>query len=119
MFVIFFDVQMMEEEEVEVPVAKAAKMDTDETPSDSAPSATEADINMQDAKFDTPGAENGVPDSKDNPIQMETDAKVIRRHLSYKLSCGFKCRLSNWVCCRRRRLSIKIHLIFGSVDWIL
>ncbi|KAG5537664.1 hypothetical protein RHGRI_024944 [Rhododendron griersonianum] len=68
---------MLEEEEGEVPVAKeAAKMDTDETPSDSAPSATETDINMQDAKFDTPGAENGVPDSGDKPIHMETDAKV-------------------------------------------
>ncbi|XP_058226855.1 heat shock 70 kDa protein 15-like [Rhododendron vialii] len=68
---------MLEEEEGEVPVAKeAAKMDTDETPSDSAPSATETDINMQDAKFDTPGAENGVPDSGDKPSHMETDAKV-------------------------------------------
>ncbi|KAI8544416.1 hypothetical protein RHMOL_Rhmol08G0294800 [Rhododendron molle] len=68
---------MLEEEEDEVPVAKeAAKMDTDETPSDSAPSATETDINMQDAKSDTPGPENGVPDSGDKPIHMETDAKV-------------------------------------------
>ncbi|KAF7135359.1 hypothetical protein RHSIM_Rhsim08G0221200 [Rhododendron simsii] len=69
---------MLEEEEGEVPVAKeAAKMDTDETPSDSAPSATETDINMQDAKFDTPGSENGVPDSGDKPIHMETDAKAM------------------------------------------
>lgn len=88
MFVILFDVQMLEEEEGEVPVAKeAAKMDTDETPSDSAPSATETDINMQDAKFDAPGSENGVPDSGDKPIHMETDVKVIRRHFPYnKLS---------------------------------
>ncbi|KAH7865813.1 hypothetical protein Vadar_011568 [Vaccinium darrowii] len=68
---------MLEEEEVEVPVAKeAGKMDTDETSCDTAPSATETDVNMQDAKSDTPGAENGVPGSGDKPIQMETDAKV-------------------------------------------
>lgn len=77
----------MEEEEVEVPVTKeATKMETDEAPSEVAPpSAEEADVNMQDAKGtdDTPGAENGVPESGDKPVQMETDAKVSG------LLCGF------------------------------
>lgn len=74
----------MEEEEVEVPVSKEpakedAKMDTDEAPNDAAPaSSNEADVNMHDAKgtADYPGTENGVPDSGDKPVQMETDVKV-------------------------------------------
>ncbi|KAH9714511.1 Heat shock 70 kDa protein 14 [Citrus sinensis] len=47
---------LLEEEEVEVPVTKepekeAAKMETDEVPSDAAPpSSSETDVNMQDAK---------------------------------------------------------------------
>lgn len=72
---------LLEEEEVEVPVTKepekeAAKMETDEVPSDAAPpSSSETDVNMQDAKgtADAPGAENGVPESGDKPTQMETD----------------------------------------------
>lgn len=80
----------MEEEEIEVPVTKeqtkeAAKMETDEAPSDAAPPSTkETDVNMQDAKdtADAPGAETGVPESGDKPAQMETDAKVSR-HDSY------------------------------------
>ncbi|GMP34822.1 hypothetical protein CsSME_00007534 [Camellia sinensis var. sinensis] len=75
---------LLEEEEVEVPVVKepakeANKMETDEAPSDTAPSAlTESDVNMQDAKGDTdvPGAENGIPESGEKPVQMETDAKA-------------------------------------------
>ncbi|PSS07446.1 Heat shock 70 protein [Actinidia chinensis var. chinensis] len=72
---------LLEEEEVEVPIVKesakdAAKMETDEAPNDSTPSATENDINMQDAKADASGPENGVPESGDKPVQMETDAKV-------------------------------------------
>ncbi|CAL5439826.1 unnamed protein product [Camellia sinensis] len=72
---------LLEEEEVDVPLVKeptkeATKMDTDEAPSDAAPSASETDVNMQDAKADAPRAENGVPESGDNPVQMETDAKV-------------------------------------------
>ncbi|GMP34821.1 hypothetical protein CsSME_00007534 [Camellia sinensis var. sinensis] len=54
-------------------------METDEAPSDTAPSAlTESDVNMQDAKGDTdvPGAENGIPESGEKPVQMETDAKA-------------------------------------------
>ncbi|KAJ4718159.1 putative Heat shock 70 kDa protein [Melia azedarach] len=72
---------LLEEEEIEVPVAKepekeAAKMETDEAPSDAAPpSSNETDVNMQDAKgtADAPGAENGVPESGDKPVQMETE----------------------------------------------
>ncbi|XP_057459721.1 heat shock 70 kDa protein 15-like [Actinidia eriantha] len=72
---------LLEEEEVEVPIVKesakdAAKMETDEAPNDSTPSAAENDINMQDAKADASGPENGVPESGDKPVQMETDAKV-------------------------------------------
>ncbi|XP_030464635.1 heat shock 70 kDa protein 15-like [Syzygium oleosum] len=75
---------LMEEEEVEVPVTKDAaqeanKMDTDETPSDTAPPASaEADVNMQDAKSaaDAPGVENGVPETGEKAVQMETDIKT-------------------------------------------
>ncbi|PWA80993.1 heat shock protein 70 family [Artemisia annua] len=59
--------QLMEEEEVDVPVAKeSTKMDTD------VPATNETDVNMQDAS----GTENGAPETGDNPAQMETDAKV-------------------------------------------
>ncbi|KAB2065398.1 hypothetical protein ES319_A09G086400v1 [Gossypium barbadense] len=75
---------LLEEEEVEVPVSKElakedAKMETDEKPNDtSAPGANETDVNMQDAKgtAEAAGVENGVPQSGDKPVQMETDTKV-------------------------------------------
>lgn len=75
----------MEEEEVEVPISKEApkeanKMETDEASSEAVPPvSTEADVNMQDAKAttDAPGAENGVPESGDKPVQMDTDNKVL------------------------------------------
>ncbi|KAK3002755.1 hypothetical protein RJ639_019892 [Escallonia herrerae] len=74
---------LLEEEEAEVPVVKESaneggKMDTDGAPTDVPPSTAETDINMQDAKgaADTPGEDNGVPESGDKPAQMETDAKV-------------------------------------------
>ncbi|GLT52070.1 hypothetical protein SLA2020_254320 [Shorea laevis] len=75
---------LLEEEEVEVPVSKepakeGSKMETDEAPSDAAPPSTnEGDVNMQDAKpaADAPGVENGVPESDEKPVQMETDSKV-------------------------------------------
>lgn len=54
-------------------------METDEAPSDAAPPSTnETDVNMQDAKAtaDALDAENGVPESGDKPVQMETDTKV-------------------------------------------
>lgn len=74
----------MEEEEVEVPVSKEpprepTKMETDETPNDAIPpSSSESDVNMQEAKgtTDAPGAENGVPESGDKPVRVETDNKV-------------------------------------------
>ncbi|KAH1091002.1 hypothetical protein J1N35_018259 [Gossypium stocksii] len=75
---------LLEEEEVEVPVSKEpakedAKMETDEKLNDtSAPGANETDVNMQDAKgtAEAAGVENGVPQSGDKPVQMETDTKV-------------------------------------------
>ena len=64
----------MEEEEVDVPVAKeSTKMDTD------VPATNETDVNMQDAS----GTENGAPETGDNPAQMETDAKVSQTHTRY------------------------------------
>lgn len=55
-------------------------METDEAPADAAapPSSNDIDVNMQDAKAtaDTPGAENGIPETGDKPVQMETDTKV-------------------------------------------
>lgn len=76
--------QLLEEEEVEVPVVKestkeATKMETDDAAPESAPSGSgDADVNMQDFKGtgDAPGVENGVPESGDKPVQMETDVKV-------------------------------------------
>lgn len=74
--------QLLEEEEGEVPVVKASekestKMETDELPTNPTPPSTmEADVNMQDSKPDGAGVENGVPESGDKPVQMETDAKV-------------------------------------------
>lgn len=75
---------LLEEEEVEVPVVKestkeATKMETDDAAPESAPSGSgDADVNMQDFKGsgDAPGVENGVPESGDKPVQMETDVKV-------------------------------------------
>lgn len=73
---------LLEEEEVEVPVTKeqeeATKMDTDKAPVEAAPGSGDSDVNMQDAKGagDAPGAENGVPESAEKPVQMETDSKV-------------------------------------------
>ncbi|KAJ4950775.1 hypothetical protein NE237_027607 [Protea cynaroides] len=71
---------LLEEEEVEVPVAKEpAKMETDEAPADPAPAGVgESDVNMQNAQdsTDASGVENGAPESGDKPVQMETDAKV-------------------------------------------
>ncbi|KAG6390733.1 hypothetical protein SASPL_148478 [Salvia splendens] len=67
---------LLEEEELQVPVAKesdkeSAKMETDELPADPAPCA--ADVNMEDSKTGVPAAENGVPELG---VQMETDVKV-------------------------------------------
>lgn len=72
--------QLLEEEEVDVPVVKEsdkepAKMETDELPADPIPPSA-ADVNMQDSTTEVPAAENGVPESGDKPVQMETDVKV-------------------------------------------
>jgi heat shock 70kDa protein 4 len=82
--------QMIEEEETEVPVSstdlneppkEAAKMETDhESQNDGG--AAGADVNMQDSKPESdtgsaaPGSENGVSQSNDKPMQMETENKV-------------------------------------------
>lgn len=53
-------------------------MDTDEAPAEAVPStATETDVNMQDAKgaTDVPGSENCAQEGG-KPAQMETDTKV-------------------------------------------
>ncbi|MFS7980794.1 putative Heat shock protein 70 family [Helianthus anomalus] len=64
--------QLIEEEEVEVPVSKEpSKMDVDKAPADVA-STNETDVNMQDA----PVTENGAQEAGDNPVQMEADTKV-------------------------------------------
>lgn len=75
---------MLEEEEVEVPIAAtnepqkdSTKMETDEAPSES---ASGTDVNMQEAKASADaageGAENGAPNSEEKSVPMETDAKV-------------------------------------------
>ncbi|KAL8139432.1 hypothetical protein V2J09_005453 [Rumex salicifolius] len=61
---------LLEEEDIEVPVVKesskeASSMETEEAPSVAVP---ETDANMQDA--------NGVPESGEKPVQMETDSKA-------------------------------------------
>lgn len=90
LWIIYFCLFQLLEEEVDVPVStvkdqpmkEETRMDTDEANiAPSAPTSTgDNDTNMQDAKGadDAPGAgvENGVPDSGDNSVQMETDAKV-------------------------------------------
>ncbi|XP_076945364.1 heat shock 70 kDa protein 15-like [Bidens hawaiensis] len=64
--------QLIEEEEVEVPVTnEPSKMDVDKAQAEVA-STNEGDVNMQDA----PVTENGGQETGDAPVQMETDAKV-------------------------------------------
>eukprot|EP00262_Sarcandra_glabra_P020686 TRINITY_DN837_c0_g1_i2.p1 TRINITY_DN837_c0_g1~~TRINITY_DN837_c0_g1_i2.p1 ORF type:complete len:856 (+),score=226.44 TRINITY_DN837_c0_g1_i2:70-2637(+) len=79
---------LLEEEEVVVPVLtgkeptkEATEMDTDAVTNNGASAATsETDVNMHDTKVTTDASgsevENGVPESGDKPMQMETDAKV-------------------------------------------
>lgn len=73
---------MLEEEEVDVPVAlenttakENAKMDTDETVNND---SAGADANMHDAKNTTNdiGVENEKQDSGEKPVKMDTDSKV-------------------------------------------
>ncbi|KAK9060489.1 hypothetical protein SSX86_021193 [Deinandra increscens subsp. villosa] len=64
--------QLIEEEEVEVPVSnEPSKMEVDKAPAE-AVSTNENDVNMQDASV----TENGAVETGDSPVQMETDAKV-------------------------------------------
>ncbi|RWW67625.1 hypothetical protein BHE74_00024914 [Ensete ventricosum] len=83
---------MLEEEEVEVPVSAApeppkesTKMDTDEAVNEA--SKTETDVNMEDAKSasnsSAGGVDNGVPESNDKPVEMETDSKVCNLDIFY------------------------------------
>ncbi|EYU24689.1 hypothetical protein MIMGU_mgv1a001324mg [Erythranthe guttata] len=75
---------LLEEEETEVPVVKGSsqestKMETDELAADSAPPST---TETEDA-----GAENGVEESGDKSVQMETDAKV---NIGMNFSCLYE-----------------------------
>ncbi|KAL5720135.1 hypothetical protein ACHQM5_012831 [Ranunculus cassubicifolius] len=92
------DAKLMEEE-VEVSVAKEpVKMDTEESKSDAAPVGS--DVNMEDAKNseDASGADNGVPESGDKPVQMETDTKSICiSNYTNQISFRFKISTFNWV----------------------
>ncbi|GAB2269422.1 hypothetical protein Dimus_004339 [Dionaea muscipula] len=73
---------LLEEEEIEVPVAKevpkeATKMDTDDVSGDATTAGpSESDVNMEDAKnaAEGSGVGNSEPESV-QPVQMETDAK--------------------------------------------
>ncbi|KAI4331237.1 hypothetical protein MLD38_029441 [Melastoma candidum] len=75
---------LLEEEEVDVPVTKedASQMETEETLGAAPASSSDADVNMQDPKgttdavADTSNVENGVPDSGEKPVQMETETKA-------------------------------------------
>ncbi|KAG8053155.1 hypothetical protein GUJ93_ZPchr0001g30913 [Zizania palustris] len=75
---------MLEEEELEVPIAATAeplkdssKMETDDASNEA---ASGTDVNMQEAKASVDaageGAENGAPNSEEKSVPMETDAKV-------------------------------------------
>ncbi|XP_047310154.1 heat shock 70 kDa protein 14-like [Impatiens glandulifera] len=71
---------LIEEEEVEVPVVREpikepTKINNNETSGDGISSANGTDVNIQEPKS-TGDDENGVPESEDKPVQMETDAKV-------------------------------------------
>ena len=84
--------QLLEEEKVEVSVTKdqseeTAKMDTDKASAEAAPASGDSDVNMQDAKdtSDATGIDNGVPESAEKPVQMETDSKASFSLTSYCL----------------------------------
>ncbi|GAB2228120.1 hypothetical protein Droror1_Dr00009950 [Drosera rotundifolia] len=74
---------ILEEEEVELAVAKdfskeATKMDTEDVQGGAAPAGpAESDVNMADAKnAEGAGVDNGVSDSTEEPVQMDTDVKA-------------------------------------------
>ncbi|KAL5072650.1 hypothetical protein RYX36_011634 [Vicia faba] len=70
---------LLEEEEVEVSDSKESAKETTKVDVNAAAPPTsnenDADVNMQDAKSsaDTPGVENGVPESGNKPVQMDVD----------------------------------------------
>ncbi|XP_070672534.1 heat shock 70 kDa protein 15 [Malus domestica] len=68
-------------------LSQKSKQSTNEAPIHVAPPSTnETDVNMQDA-MDTanaPGAKNGVPESGDKHVQMETDAKADAKKINVK-----------------------------------
>ncbi|RWW43915.1 hypothetical protein BHE74_00050367 [Ensete ventricosum] len=85
--------QMLDEEEVEVAVSDTAEvtkesMDTDEATKfssktendENASSKPENDVDMQEAEGTTDnsgaGVENGAPEAREKPVQMDTDSKV-------------------------------------------
>jgi heat shock 70kDa protein 4 len=80
----YFCMQMLEEENVEVPVSAANEVPKDATKMDTdAPSepASGTDVNMQDPKSTeaaegAPAAENGGQDAEEKSVPMDTDAKV-------------------------------------------
>lgn len=61
-------------------------METNELLADPVPPST-ADVNMQDSETGAPAADNGIPDSGDNPVQMETDVEVICMLISKYYNC--------------------------------
>lgn len=106
--------QLLEEEELEVPVSKdsgkePAKMETDELPADPAPPSA-ADVNMQDSKPEAPAAENGVPESGDVPVQMETDAKVNLQCFYWIMHFNDSCNSLPVLV----HLSVREYLLFSS-----
>ncbi|CAK8574710.1 unnamed protein product [Lathyrus sativus] len=70
---------LLEEEEVEVSDSKESAKETTKVDTDAAAPPTsndnDADVNMQDAKpsADTPGVENGIPETGNKPAQMDVD----------------------------------------------
>lgn len=125
-FIKLFLMKLFEEDEIEVPVTKESaeensKMETDETPAEVAappPSSNDSDVNMQDAKAaaDTNGAVNGVPETGDKPVQMDTDAKVDTD--KYIIAFFFLTCVSSFLygfnCCHSHcgmRVSITVQLI--------
>ncbi|RRT79671.1 hypothetical protein B296_00025009 [Ensete ventricosum] len=63
------------------PPKESTKMDTDEAVNEA--SKTETDVNMEDAKSasnsSAGGVDNGVPESNDKPVEMETDSKKVKK----------------------------------------
>lgn len=86
--------QMLEEEEVEVPVSStsdvpkdATRMETDDAPQDPASSAGDHMQEPKGAADPAEGAaENGGQDSEEKTVPMDTDTKVLFYSLLYRIS---------------------------------